>query len=434
MRRIARLMAAFVVTVGMFAMSIPVVNATTIYMAGLLNTNVLWSSVHDNSGPVYSSSTGSQLVYNTFPDQIGFADGVKKLTAWVASSSRAPGDKVLSYSNAVSVATGAIREMLAANASGQYKQAATNLSEIEWLFAGSTETPHAPHTAMGYKNGAGLPTDQGAIFKNVTYLVAQYDVFADAPTDKTNLLAALNASLLVHIFNYSNLDLTKPDAVWVDPVTGSTTKYYTTKVLPILSGIAWLLDAKTMAKLDAWLRPIIEAAYNRPVALPDPWKPDSDTAETSSVATVAATEPQQVKATEAAGQQESTEVDPATVVENKVNTGTTGAKIAKIAVPVEPGDTASDVEESPKTAEAEEEVADKVASDTKDEAEAKVDDRKADNEDKADTKQSEADKSDDDTKPSEAKQTTTASDSSQGGDNKGTGGAKSASSDGSGNE
>ena len=81
-----------------------------------------------------------------------------------------------------------------------------------------------------------------------------------------------------------------------------------------------------------------------------------------------------------------TEVDPATVVENKVQYRHHGCQDRKDCG-AEPEGTASDVEESPKTAEAEEEVANKVANDTKDEAEAKVDDRKAANETRPKRKQ-----------------------------------------------
>ena len=135
--------------------SIPVVNATTIYMAGLLNTNVLWSSVHDNLRTrlwfVNWFATGVQHL----PDQIDSADGVKKLTAWVVSPSRAPGDKVLSYSMLSALPYWRNREMLAANASGSTSrqlQICRRSMAVCWLHRDTS----CAATAMGYKNGVGL--------------------------------------------------------------------------------------------------------------------------------------------------------------------------------------------------------------------------------------------------------------------------------------
>jgi pimeloyl-ACP methyl ester carboxylesterase len=115
------------------------------------------------------------------------------------------------------------------------------------------------------QTGLGLPADLTA---TVIDVARQYDGWADAPTDTSNFLAVLNAVMggfLVHPFY--NVDIYDPSNVtWQE---GSVTYVLVpTATLPLLMPLQWF-GIDTTA-LDAQLRPQIEAAYTRPVPVPDP--------------------------------------------------------------------------------------------------------------------------------------------------------------------
>ncbi len=137
---------------------------------------------------------------------------------------------------------------------------------MQFVLLGSPETPGNTYPYEGYKGGHGLP--QTGNYDNVYFVVREYDGIADAPYDKFNFLALLNASVSTHLAGYEDLDLDNPDAVYVDPKTGAKTLYFRSDVLPILTRIDWLASDEQMAKLDALLRPLIDAAYRRPVVIP----------------------------------------------------------------------------------------------------------------------------------------------------------------------
>ncbi|UXA19496.1 PE-PPE domain-containing protein [Mycobacterium sp. SMC-4] len=136
--------------------------------------------------------------------------------------------------------------------------------QVEVWLLGSLNTVGNGNKGRNRADGQVLPDGD---WSNVTTVVKQYDIVADAPHDRSNWLAVANASLAVHMFGYNGLDLTAPDSVYVDPRTGARTLYFRTDVLPILRWRAWFTSPERMAELDAKYRPIIEAAYDRPVTM-----------------------------------------------------------------------------------------------------------------------------------------------------------------------
>jgi hypothetical protein len=148
-------------------------------------------------------------------------------------------------------------------------------SRLTWVSIGNPENPYGgrrpktEHSATPW-----LPPDtayQG------TEVIRQYDGWADWPDDTSNLLAVANAfvgMLFIHP-DYRNVDLDAPDNVRFTPdVAGQpgnvTYVWVPTKTLPLVAWAGPLAPA-----LDKKLRPIIEAAYHRPVDIPDPNVPAS---------------------------------------------------------------------------------------------------------------------------------------------------------------
>jgi hypothetical protein len=107
-------------------------------------------------------------------------------------------------------------------------------------------------------------------------VIHQYDGWADAPDNPFNLLAVLNAvigSQSYHL-NYWDVDLNDPNNVVFTPdqpdgTPGNVTYVYVpAKVIPLVKDTGFLAPI-----LDQWLRPIVEAGYNRPVEIPSPNAP-----------------------------------------------------------------------------------------------------------------------------------------------------------------
>ncbi|NVN48822.1 PE-PPE domain-containing protein [Mycolicibacterium hippocampi] len=229
-----------------------IAEAATGTLVGLFGSAPKFSSVNNSGSSVCPCRN---IAYDFWPGQAGIADGVSALDHWIDTTW---GYKsVVAFSKGTHSVLGWIRE----NADDR------DAHSVRFLLLGSPETPGNNYPYEGHKGGSGLP--ETGDYDNVTFVVRQYDGVADAPWDKFNLLALLNASFSTHLSGYDELDLDNPDAVFVDPVTGASTLYFRTDVLPILAPIDWLTTDETMAQLDALLRPLIEAAYRRPVTIPD---------------------------------------------------------------------------------------------------------------------------------------------------------------------
>ena len=119
------------------------------------------------------------------------------------------------------------------------------------------------------KNGIGPSFNHtGATPTDTVYRVVdicrEYDSECDWPNDPTNLLAVLNAAagyLTVHL-DYSGVDVTSPtNLVQTD---GNTTYVLVpTDHLPLLEPLRRFGFTALADRLDAQLKPIIDAAYNR---------------------------------------------------------------------------------------------------------------------------------------------------------------------------
>lgn len=229
----------------------PAAAATTGTMVGLFGLAPNFNSITVSDSSVCPCSN---VPYSFWPGQPGIADGVAAVDKWISTTS---GRKtLLAFSKGTHSALGWIRD-------NPYDFDAYT---VKFVLLGSPETPGNTYPYEGHKGGHGLP--ETGNYDNVTFVVRQYDGYADAPYDKFNLLALMNASVTTHLNGYNNLDLDNPDAVYVDPKTGAKTLYFRSDVLPILAPIDWLTSDEQMAKLDALLRPLIEAAYRRPVEIP----------------------------------------------------------------------------------------------------------------------------------------------------------------------
>ncbi|MGE2729087.1 PE-PPE domain-containing protein [Mycolicibacterium vaccae] len=213
------------------------------------------------SSPKYNGiSTGGRslcpcrpILYNSLPGLLPTASGVWALDQWVSAT---PGSKtVIAYSKGTHSALGWIRE----NAHE------SSAHTVRFILLAAPETPGNGGWRIGHNMGNGLPAGN---FGNVSFVVRQYDKVADAPQDPFNFLAAINASMSTHLEGYDELDLDKPDAIYVDPKTGARTLYFRTDVLPLLSWTEWFATDEQIAQWDALLRPLIEAAYDRPVDIP----------------------------------------------------------------------------------------------------------------------------------------------------------------------
>ncbi|MGE2735132.1 PE-PPE domain-containing protein [Mycolicibacterium vaccae] len=224
------------------------------------------------SSPKYNGiSTGGRslcpcrpILYNSLPGLLPTASGVWALDQWVSTT---PGSKtVIAYSKGTHSALGWIRE----NADEM------SAHTVRFVLLAAPETPGNGGWRVGHNLGNGLPATGN--FGNVSFVVRQYDKVADAPQDPFNFLAAINASMSTHLEGYDELDLDKPDAIYIDPKTGARTLYFRTDVLPLLAWTEWFATDEQIAQWDGLLRPLIEAAYDRPVDIPDrgPASPRAD--------------------------------------------------------------------------------------------------------------------------------------------------------------
>lgn len=207
--------------------------------------------------------------YFAFPTDAFTAQGATNVQQAIA---RLPADEqivLFGHSQGGQVVYSDLRRFAADPAS------APDPSRLTWVSIGNPENPYGgrrPKTE--HPTTPWLPPDtayQG------TEVIRQYDGWADWPDDTRNLLAVANAfagMFSIHT-NYRNVDLNDPNNVRFTPdVAGQpgnvTYVWVPTKTLPLVAWAGPLAPA-----LDKKLRPIIEAAYHRPVDIPDPNVPSS---------------------------------------------------------------------------------------------------------------------------------------------------------------
>jgi hypothetical protein len=274
---LAAVVAAAFAAAGLTLAPAPEADAASVFLQGTIGYEPDWATIDPGAfgqDCTPCSSTSQEIVYDTWPSQDGIADGVDALKVWFNDGVRTSSDTVWAYSLGTHAAIGYIRD----------NQLNSETYNVKFILIAAPETPGNGNQGNGHKNTEGLPNNWFT-YDNVTFVVVQYDAIADAPAQSWNLLARLNASMSIHMEGYDDLDLDAYDAIYIDPVTQSRTLYFTTKVLPILAPLDWLLSDSAMAELDAIVRPMVEEAYSRPVELPDPWAPSAPSALAQSAST-----------------------------------------------------------------------------------------------------------------------------------------------------
>lgn len=138
---------------------------------------------------------------------------------------------------------------------------------VSWVSIGN------PENAVGGRAPNPVPADSP--YSGIE-VIRQYDGWADAPTDKTNLLAVLNAAVgqsTTHVFGYFDVDLDDPDNIRYTPddADGNPGKityvFVPSPMLPLVE-MTGLLAPLLNPILDPILRPIVESAYQRPFEVP----------------------------------------------------------------------------------------------------------------------------------------------------------------------
>ncbi|MFN8088458.1 MAG: PE-PPE domain-containing protein [Mycobacterium sp.] len=177
-------------------------------------------------------------------------------------------------------------------------ESAPDPSRLTWVSIGNPTNKFGGRRPTTDAGGQWLPADTPY---EGTEVIRQYDGWADWPDDTSNFLAVANAfigMLTTHI-DYKNVDLDDPNNVRYTPDLSNgdpgnvTYVWVPNDVLPL---VAWAGPLAPM--LDNMLRPTIEAAYNRPVTIPDPTPPAGFSDEASAaVPTASATVASTSKAT-----------------------------------------------------------------------------------------------------------------------------------------
>ena len=141
--------------------------------------------------------------------------------------------------------------------------------QVSWVSIGNPENVvggRAPNPVPDYSPYSGIE------------VIKQYDGWADVPTDKSNVLAAINAALgrsSAHVFGYFNVDLNDPANIRYTPDNpdgspGNITYVFVPNPMLPLVGATGPLAPLLNPVLDPILRPIVEAAYQRPFDVPAP--------------------------------------------------------------------------------------------------------------------------------------------------------------------
>ena len=145
-------------------------------------------------------------------------------------------------------------------------------AKVSWVSIGN------PENVVGGRAPNPVPTDSA--YSGIE-VIRQYDGWADVPTDKTNLLAALNAAVgrsTTHVFGYFDVDLEDPANIRYTPddAEGNPGKityvFVPSPMLPLVE-MTGLLAPMLNPILDPILRPIVESAYQRPFDVPAPVTP-----------------------------------------------------------------------------------------------------------------------------------------------------------------
>jgi hypothetical protein len=201
----------------------------------------------------------------------------------VGSAAPAPGDNfvVFGYSQSATIATLEKRALAA-----QYPNGGG--PDVSFVLIGNGNRPNGGFLARGPE---GFTMPAGLIFGGATFngstptttqyqtvdIAEQYDVWADVPVNPLNLFAVANwYSSYVH-YNYANTSLSDPQVI--DQGQYGDTHYYMIPqpILPLLSSVQALpVVGTTLADaLDAPLRVLVEAGYNRTVSpgQPVPFNP-----------------------------------------------------------------------------------------------------------------------------------------------------------------
>ena len=213
----------------------------------------------------------------------------------VGSAAPAGGDEfvVFGYSQSATIGTLEKRALAA-----QYPDEGG--PDVSFVFIGNGNRPNGGFLARG---PVGFTMPLGVIFGGATFsgpsptntqyqtvdIAEQYDVWADVPINPLNLVALANwYSSYVH-YNYSDDSLNDPGII--DQGQYGDTHYYMIpqKILPLLSAVQALpvIGNPLADALDAPLRVLVEAAYNRtlspgqpvqfnPLYMPNPVKLAAD--------------------------------------------------------------------------------------------------------------------------------------------------------------
>jgi hypothetical protein len=112
---------------------------------------------------------------------------------------------------------------------------------------------------------------------NTVDIAGQYDIWADQPVNPLNLLAVANVYMGSVHSNYSNVSLSDPGVVYQGQLGDTTYYLIPTPILPLLAPLQQvpLVGYPLADALDAPLRVLVEAGYNRTISpgQPTPWNP-----------------------------------------------------------------------------------------------------------------------------------------------------------------
>jgi hypothetical protein len=201
----------------------------------------------------------------------------------LGSAAPAAGDKfvVFGYSQSAMIATLEKRSLAAEFPDG-------GGPDVSFEVIGNGNRPNGGFLARGPE---GFTIPGGLIFGGATFngstptdtqyetvdIAGQYDVWADVPLNPLNLIAVANwYSSYVH-YNYKNVSLTDPGIINQGQYGDTTYYMIPTKVLPLLSSVTQVpvIGTALADALDAPLRVLVEAAYDRTISpgQPMPWNP-----------------------------------------------------------------------------------------------------------------------------------------------------------------
>lgn len=201
----------------------------------------------------------------------------------LGSAAPAAGDKfvVFGYSQSAMIATLEKRSLAAEFPDG-------GGPDVSFEVIGNGNRPNGGFLARGPE---GFTIPGGLIFGGATFngstptdtqyetvdIAGQYDVWADVPLNPLNLIAVANwYSSYVH-YNYKNVSLNDPGIINQGQYGDTTYYMIPTKVLPLLSSVTQVpvIGTALADALDAPLRVLVEAAYDRTISpgQPMPWNP-----------------------------------------------------------------------------------------------------------------------------------------------------------------